>query len=165
MGGTDPAADLQALRALLTERLVIMEQVAAFKWNEGLPIENKDREAKILEETIARADAEGLEPELATRVMTAQIEAAKIVQHSLFQQWSAAGKGKHDEAPDLEAALRPNISRLSGELIATLVAARDHLDICLAQKILDPVPAELADVSQAWAVAIEGVFGARRPCH
>jgi len=60
--------------------------------------------------------------------------------------------------------LRPAIDRLSGELIAVLVMVREHLDTCLAQKILDPVPEALADVPAAWQVAVDGVLGQLRPC-
>lgn len=96
--------------------------------------------------------------------MTAQMRAAKTVQRSLFQDWREAGGDKPDGAPNLEASLRPKISRVSAELIAVLVTVREDLDSCLAQAILDPVPDDLADVPEAWHDAVEGVLGARRFC-
>jgi len=164
VGGPESAENLQVLRALMAERLVIMEGVAAFKWHEGLPVEDKDREARIVEDTIAKVGKAGIEPKLMEHVIAAQIEAAKMVQHALFQRWRAAGKSTPYESPDLEKGLRPKISRLSGEFIALFVATRDGLDGCLAEQILDPVPEELADFANAWAVAIEGVLSASPPC-
>lgn len=48
VGGVEPADDLAALRVLLVERLVIMEEVAAVKWIEGRSIDDEPREAKVL---------------------------------------------------------------------------------------------------------------------
>jgi chorismate mutase len=160
----ETADDLQVLRALMAERLVVMEQVAASKWKRGLPIEDKEREAKIVEDTVARIGQVGVEPKLVEQVITAQIEAAKMVQQSLFQQWSAAGKNAPHDASDLETSLRPKISRLSSEFITLFVAAHDHLDGCLAQQVLNPIPHELADFPGAWAVAVEGILSVSPPC-
>lgn len=162
--GAGPPEDLQVLRALMAERLVVMRQVAAFKWSEGLAIEDKDREARILEETIARVGRASIDPELMEGVIAAQIEAAKIVQQSLFQRWSATGGSMPGKISDLEISLRPRISCLSSEFITVFVAAHDDLDGCLAETILSPVPEELADFPGAWTVAIEGILSVSEPC-
>ena len=73
-------------------------------------------------------------------------------------------KGKHLKVDSLAASLRPKISRLSSELIAALVAARDNLDGCLAQQILNPLPPGLARFPQAWAQAVDGALDVLRPC-
>jgi chorismate mutase len=164
VGGVELADDLAALRVLLVERLVIMEEVAAVKWIEGRSIDDEPREAKVLADAIAQAGLHGLDRAFTTRVMTAQMRAAKTVQRSLFQDWREAGGDKPNGTPNLEASLRPKISRVSTELIAVLVTVREDLDSCLAQAILDPVPEDLADVPEAWLVAVEGVLGARRFC-
>ena len=161
---TESGERLQRLREVMTERLVIMEQVARYKWNAGLPVEDPDREAAILKKTLAMAVGGGLNPEFATRVVRAQIEAAKIVQDVLFDHWRLAAVGKLAEAPSLTATLRPEVSRLSNELIAALIAAEDDLDGCLARRILSPVPGVLARFPRAWAVAAVGTLGAAGPC-
>jgi len=161
---TDSAEKLQRLRGVMTERLVIMEQVARYKWNAGLPVEDRNREAAVLEKTTAMAVGRGLNPELATRVVRAQIEAAKMVQSSLFEQWRKAGAGKSAEVPSLTATLRPEVTRLSRELIAALVVAQDDLDSCLAPRVLSPVPGILARFPRAWRAAVDGTLGATGPC-
>jgi len=161
----DPNDKLEVLRALLTQRLVIMTQVAMFKWNAGLPVDDAAREANVIRATVARARAEGLNASFARRVVAAQIEAAKIVQQDLFQQWRAAGIEKIEDAPDLATNLRPRIGQLTGELIAALAIVRGNLDSCEAKTILRPVPHELANRPQAWDVAIDGMLGANASCH
>jgi len=161
---SESAESLQRLRDVMTERLVIMEQIARYKWNAGVPVEDPDREAAILQKTLAMAVGGGLNPESATRVVRAQIEAAKIVQHTLFDQWRKTGAGKFAEAPSLTETLRPEVSRLSRELIAALVAAQHDLDGCLARQILSPVPGVLARIPGAWRVAVDGTLGATGPC-
>jgi len=168
LGQSAVAADsgerLQQLRDVMTERLAIMEQVASFKLNAELPVEDRKREAAILEMTTAMAVREGLDPEFATRVVRAQIEAAKIVQGMLFDQWRLSEAGKLAETPSLAATLRPKVSRLTDQLIAALIAAEDDLDGCRARRILSPVPGALARFPRAWGVAVNGVLGATGRC-
>ena len=92
--GAEPAEDLQGLRALMADRLAVMEYVAAFKWNEGLPIDDKAREAKVVRETLARNNIDSDDAAQVTRALKAQIEAAKLVQRALFREWQAANKDK-----------------------------------------------------------------------
>ena len=158
---TESLERLQHLRAVMTERLVIMEQVAKYKWNAGLAVEDRDREAAVLEKTTAMAVGEGLEADSAARVIRAQIEAAKMVQNALFDRWRKAATGKFAGAPSLSESLRPEVTRLSRDLIAALAAAQNDLDSCLARRILSPAPKILARFSRAWDVAVEGTLGAK----
>ena len=157
-------ADMRELRDLMTERLAVMEYVAAVKWNEGLPIDDKAREAKIVRETLARNTIASADAEQVTRALMAQIEAAKIVQHALFREWQDANKDKTGAAPNLQISVRPRISRVSTALIATFLSVQDDLETCEAQGILGPVPAELARFSKAWQAAVEGVLDLEQPC-
>lgn len=89
--GADPAGGVHALRHLLVERLGLMEQVAAHKWNERLPIDDPVREANVLAAALARSRAAGLDVRLARRFIVAQMEAAKIVQRFYFDTWRSGG--------------------------------------------------------------------------
>lgn len=162
--GAEPSQDLTSLRSLMAERLAVMEYVAAFKWNERLPIDDETREAKVLEQTLARNNIDAAQSEDVTRAVRAQIEAAKRVQHALFRQWDAEEKARDDAVPDLQISLRPKISRMSNALIAMFLASQDELETCEAQDILGPVPAELANFPKAWEMAVEGVLDLEQPC-
>ncbi len=160
----EPAAALQDLRSVMTERLLLMEGVAQYKWNEGLPVEDLPREAEVLAQTVAAAVAAGLDPDLATRAVAAQIAAAKEVQAALFVRWRQAGAGRFAAAPGLAETLRPEIGRLTAALIAALAAAEGRLDDCAARRALSPLPQPLAAHPAAWALAVQGLLGDRSWC-
>lgn len=161
----DGAAErLAQLRAVMAERLAIMDGVARFKWNQRLPVEDLAREAVVLNETVARAVAEGVDAADATRIVEAQIAAAKIIQAALFEEWRAAGTGMFANAPSLTESLRPEIGRLTGALIAAVREAQNDLGGCDAARTLRPLPALLAGFPEAWSVAVDGVLGEDRDC-
>jgi len=150
---------LLTLRQVMTERLALMAGVAQHKWNEGLAVEDLEREAEVLAQTVERAAAEGLDPALAARVVAAQIAAAKAIQRSLFADWQEAEVPPLFEAPSLTETLRPEIGRLTSELIAALKAAETLLGDCAARQALSPLPRALAGHPDAWGIAVQGVLG------
>jgi hypothetical protein len=50
----------------------------------------------------------------------AQIEASKIVQHELFDDWEASKRGPFPDAPDLASVTRPRIDRINADLMRAL---------------------------------------------
>lgn len=162
----DPPDGVHGLRDLMTERLAAMTYVAAYKWNEGLAIEDKARETRVLNATLSRADVADAGRAQIARALQAQMAAAKRVQRRLFADWEAAGKSKSKSGavPDLEISLRPRIGRLSNALVTALLATQDDLETCDAQQILAPVPQELSAFPEAWGLAVEGVLAAPDLC-
>lgn len=161
---SDTAGDLESLRRLLIERLALMEQVAAYKWNAGLPIDDPAREANVLKAALARSRAAGLDPATARRFTVAQMEAAKVVQRHYFRQWRENAVETIAGVPDLKTDLRPKIGALSADLIEAIAASRARLAKCAAVSILTPVPETFLHVPSAWAVAVEGVLQERVGC-
>lgn len=159
-----PESDLDALRKLLIERLALMEQVAAYKWNKRLPIDDPAREANVLKATLARSRGAGLDDELARRFIVAQMEAAKIVQRFYFETWREESVETIADVPDLKTDLRPRIGALSADLIVSVAESRSQLAACPAVSILMPVPEKLLRVPRAWAVAVKGVLGEQMVC-
>ncbi len=160
----EPPDGVHELRDLMSERLAVMTYVAAYKWNEGLAVEDKTREARVLDETLSRAGAADGGDGQAARALKAQMAAAKRVQRRLFDEWEAAGKKRGGAVPDLQISLRPRIGRVSNALVVTVLANQDALETCEAQKILAPVPPELAAFPDAWAMAVDGVLDAPELC-
>lgn len=158
------ASDVLSLRALMIERLALMEDVAAYKWNNKHPIDDPPREANVLKAALARSRTAGLDPKIARRFIVAQMEAAKTVQRHYFDLWREEAVVHVSGAPDLVTELRPRIGALSSDLIAAMAKDRNELDDCSAVSVLRPVPQELSDVPEAWAVAVEGVLGERADC-
>lgn len=163
-GAAGPAGRLAALRTVMTERLALMTDVARFKWNEKLPIEDRDREAVVLDATVAEAVAAGLDPSRARSLVEAQITAAKLVQTDLFDTWTAAGAGRFADVPSLAATLRPEIGRLTADLIEAAKAAENDLGTCEGRRILAPLPDSVADFPEAWSVAVDGALAGDDDC-
>ena len=163
-GRAGPASDVLSLRALLIERLGLMQQVAAYKWNNKLPINDPVREANVLKAALARSRAAGLDLDVARRFIVAQMEAAKIVQRRYFETWREEDVGTVPGVPDLASELRPKIGALSGDLIAAMAGNRERLRSCSAVSVLRPVPPVLSSVPRAWEVAIGGVLGEGFDC-
>lgn len=154
----DAADEAHAFRALLIERLGLMEQVAGYKWNAGRAINDPVREANVLKAALVRSRAAGLDPTIARRFVLAQMEAAKMVQRFSFQRWRETSVDRVPGIPDLDTVLRPRIGALSTALIAALAESDGRLQTCEAAAVLEPVPPAFSKVPQAWNVAVDGVL-------
>jgi chorismate mutase len=163
-GRADTANEVLVLRRLMIERLALMEQVAAYKWNNELPIDNPVREANVLKAVVARSRAAGLDPKIAQRFVVAQMEAAKTVQRYYFDLWRKKGGAHVNGAADLVTELRPRIGALSADLIAAMANGGSQLETCSADSALRPVPPELSDVPRASNIAVDGVLGESEDC-
>jgi chorismate mutase len=114
-GGSTALTNVVALAA---QRLALATPVAQFKWQTGKSITDTPREQRLLAEVADRAKTQGLEPAFARTFFSDQIEASKIVQNMLFEQWRKSG-GPKEPAPDL-ATIRPKLDRLDATLIQAL---------------------------------------------
>jgi chorismate mutase len=111
----DAAAD--ALLQLMRERLLLMHDVARWKWNTKKPISDPEREQALLAELQRRGAEHGLTPDEVRTFMRAQIEAGKLIQQADWRQWEAERREAFADAPDLQTELRPKIDRLSERLL------------------------------------------------
>jgi cyclohexadienyl dehydratase len=102
---------------LLARRLSLMPAVAAYKRAHGLPIEDKPREAIVLQEAIDAAAAAGLAPESVRALFAEQIELAKAVQQ----------RAAPVPPLDLDSVLRPELSRLGERILSALAASAAEL--------------------------------------
>jgi chorismate mutase len=157
-------SDVQLLRKLLIERLALMEQVAAYKWSNDLPIDDPVREANVLKAAVARARAAGLKPEAARLFILAQMEAAKMMQRHYFASWEEQSVGSIDDMPDLVGELRPKIGALSVELVSVVAMSQAQLNTCPAIAVLRPIPPEFSGVPKVWGEAVSGIVENRPNC-
>jgi cyclohexadienyl dehydratase len=136
-----------------------MDEVAAYKWREGLPIEDPAREAVVLEEGVTEALRHGLTAASSRALFEAQIEAAKTIQQHWFEMWTA--RPGPAEAPDLNAEIRPELLRLGDAIVAAAahprrLAAADHFAATVDVVGLDV---------EARAALLEAVRGLERYPH
>jgi chorismate mutase-like protein len=144
---------METLRALVDARLLLAPDVAQFKWNHHLPIEDRDRETQIVARFGEQAAALGVPREAAERFFRAQIEASKIAQNELFQGWDVFKHGQFPDAPDLATVTRPKIDRLNEQLLhaladnwAVLSDPRRQVDV---ERALHPMASEALSAKAA----------------
>ena len=119
----DEHADAVASLVSLTKRrLELGEQVAAAKFFSGQPIEDPEREAMVLRDVARRAAEIGLDPEIGTSYFLTQIDASKRLQRRLHAMWRERPDSRPEYSPDLAAEVRPEMDRLTGEILLALKA-------------------------------------------
>lgn len=107
---------------LAAQRAVVSDRVAAAKLGTGQPVTDPEREAVVVADARTQAGRDGIDPEWVARVVADQIAASTQVQNDLLQQWTEHPDSRPAERPDL-AQVRPEITRISNELVAALKIA------------------------------------------
>ncbi len=120
------------LLLLMQKRLSIMHDVARTKWNQGLPIEDKAREAQILKGLVGQSKNIQADESWIARFFQAQMDAAKEVQRSDFAIWEKRSVQKFAETIPL-SELRVYIDEVNREMIDLLSRIPDlaHSDFIL----------------------------------
>jgi chorismate mutase len=106
---------------LLRQRLALMPDVARWKRANDRPVSDPERERILLAALVNRAALEGLDPSRVEDFVSAQFAASRQWQQELFDRWEVSGgPGGDTPVPDLERELRPEITRLSEEMLKSL---------------------------------------------
>lgn len=116
-------ADDRALISHIDERLSHMKDVAAYKWINGLPIEDLQREATVADQAIAAGLTQGIRIETSRAFFSQQISAAKEIQRYWFTQWRSIEAPSR--APDLIDVVRPELIRLGNAITMELATLRE----------------------------------------
>lgn len=120
----DPGAAIGALADLSALRIQIADLVAAAKWGTDQAIDDPVRERALLTDVRQRSVTLGLDPSVTTALFRDQIEANKVVQRGLHARWTAYPNEVPARRPDLAKEVRPQLDRITGELLAQLAAAQ-----------------------------------------
>ncbi len=108
------------LARLIDLRLALMTEVARWKWNRKVAIEDLPRERAQLDLLRSRGIALGIDAALIERVFSAQVSAAKVLQTQLFERWRREDIGQFAGVLDLEKDLRPQIDKVTADILAML---------------------------------------------
>lgn len=111
---------LEPLRQAIDERLLLAEAVARAKWNVQAPIEDLPREAQVIAAAVQQGRTLSLPDAWVAAVFKAQIEASKTVQRELYAKWKAQQAGHFDDAPDLAKTIRPQLDRITTQLLRAM---------------------------------------------
>lgn len=150
---------LEDVRGVIAQRLMLMTDVARFKWNAQLPVTDLERETALLPLLIEAAVDVGLDPAYADRVVRAQMAAARAQQEHLIARWQAGGTGRFDAVPDLVLVTRPAITQATTQL---LVVLHQHLCALGADPQWGLPPAGIDE--HAWTIATAGLLPLPQTC-
>ncbi|MFP6807365.1 MAG: gamma subclass chorismate mutase AroQ [Pseudomonadales bacterium] len=111
-----------SLVELVNERLTYMDDVAAYKWINKLPIEDLAREQLVLEQAILAGLSSGIRAATSRDFFSAQIDAAKEIQRYWFDQWSSnsAPSSAPSVAPNLAKSVRPKLLQIGNAITKKL---------------------------------------------
>jgi chorismate mutase len=112
------------------------DQVAAAKFGTHQPIDDPPREQQVLDSVAAASPGMGISPQESAQFFRDQIEANKVVQRGLYQRWTAYPKQRPTDRPDLNEQVRPDLDRLTTDILRQLQATRSvrHAGTqCIAQ--------------------------------
>ncbi len=118
--GTQAIDQIDPLFRAIKDRLSYMHDVALSKWHNNQNIDDRQREEIVLRNVVKRAELQGLDPKSAERFFQLQISAAKEIQRGWHHAWLNQQQRPATQAPDLNTEIRPEISRLSAEIIDLL---------------------------------------------
>jgi chorismate mutase-like protein len=146
MSAAAARADGAAITGLIAERLALMEQVAAYKYLNGVSVEDPEREAVVIAHATERAAEAGLDSEAMAAFFAAQIEAAKAIQRCWIARWQVAPDTAPEEAPDLALEIRPRLIEIGNALTAAIADAKANGETATGPlPAIDCLPDEAGD--------------------
>ena len=154
---------LESLRRAVDERLLLAEAVARAKWNVQAPIEDLAREEQVIQAAVKQGAEFNLASNFVESVFRAQIQASKTVQRDLFAKWTAQHAGKFADAPDLAKIIRPELDRITTQLLRSLAVNQAVLvdparknEVLQALGVLDAAELSKTAAEQALAPLLQG---------
>lgn len=139
---TESTVGTQRLFQLINQRLAHMSDVAAYKWQQELAIENLAREKIVIENASDSAADLGLDAASTIDFFTLQIDAAKMIQAGWHNEWRKNGFDRTADIPHLNKEIRPKLIKLGEQII-------HHIAYTLpALRQADAYPALLENITQ-----------------
>lgn len=109
---------LVPLAEKVNQRLGYMKDVAGYKAQHHLPIEDVEQESKVINSSLTEAAGLGLDRESVRPFIVAQIDAAKAIQYRYRANWLAVPEV--DWQPQPLDIVRQKIAELSSEILRQL---------------------------------------------
>jgi cyclohexadienyl dehydratase len=121
LGSSALRSDLDDLIDQLARRMAFMPAVAAWKHAHDSPIEDPERERRVLEPAERTARDHGLDAASVRRVFELQIDLAKSIERRNVE--TAGPALSQVEGLDLDHEIRPALSRIGDRIVEALAAA------------------------------------------
>lgn len=110
---------LNTLASLMVERMELSKDLAIYKWNNTLPIDELESEQAFLKEMLEKTTSSNLDAKFVKNFFNAQIEASKTINIENFETWVNKNIHKHDYTPD-SLALQKKIQDIDEKLVLAL---------------------------------------------
>lgn len=111
----------ELLATLIKYRLSFMKEVAAYKWENQIAIEDAQREKVVIEKSLQKAKAYHLDGPSIQLFFKTQIRLAKVIEQYWFDEWQAKGFDSFEYA-DLPTVLRPTLLSLGDDILKVIRA-------------------------------------------
>jgi cyclohexadienyl dehydratase len=142
------ARHIDSLFELIEARLQLMNDVAVYKYQHKLGIEDVAREQVVLDKAAIKALAFGLTPASSRFFFAMQIEAAKEIQRYWFDEWTN-GAPLPNNAVSLKDELRPRIQTLGDAILTAIAETYPITDKSLATQFVRSINVEgLSDATK-----------------
>ena len=129
-----PAAEgpLDKLVELVVQRLALAHDVAAVKYANGQPIDDRVREEEILQAVASAPGASGPCRQTEIQFFRDQIEASKVIQRGLHHRWHAHPEEVPAAYLSLAAEARPKLDRITTQIMRQFESAAKMPRVSLA---------------------------------
>jgi len=108
----------------IDQRLAYMEDVALYKAQNRIPIEDIQREGAVIAVATNLAASRGLDPQSIERFFQAQIDSAKAIQYRYRAE--LLSRDLPEQSIDLQQDIRPALDRLGGDIIDLFATVIEH---------------------------------------
>lgn len=110
-------AQMDTLLTLIKERLFLMQDIAKWKWNNAMPIENASEEKALHAEVALIAQKLDISPEVAANLMQAQFNSSKLIQIDAFETFARQDLDNVEGAPKSIDPLNKRASELTSMIL------------------------------------------------
>jgi chorismate mutase len=137
-----PAARAENANALVTlvdaaaARLQTADPIAAYKWVNGVAIDDQVRVRQVLDTVTADARAHAIDPDYVRRAFSDQIDATDAIEYTRFAQWKLDRASAPAAAPELSAS-RSTIDVLNKQMVGEMAANWSLLQSSVCDAALD----------------------------
>lgn len=112
-------SEAEHIFSLINARLGYMEQVALYKHQSHIQVEDLAREKFILDKSLLSATEQGLDSESISSFFQSQMDAAKAIQYRYRAEWLATPP-TGTETVDLKNDIRPKLISIGKEIVASI---------------------------------------------
>jgi cyclohexadienyl dehydratase len=123
----EEGARVEQLLTVIDQRLGLMGDVAAYKYQHHAPVADPAREAVVISHAVSLGAPLGLAAAPVQQLFELQVRLAREVETDSEQHWRTGGFDHVGQVPDLNTEIRPRLDQLTTQLLRALYLAAPAL--------------------------------------